>query len=164
MERSVPGTENDTSRVSVDEVRWRLSMLWLAGAAAMGVLLILQSLLGKFGEDLQEVWSWFVAATVPTVSLMLGALRAGAIERRDTKSVQRRYFRLAWWLSLAYLVVLLSTFLIEPFSPMEPNLLFKTSNFWIVPMHGVVSSVIGFLFNVETDATMKDKEEEPKAG
>ena len=51
------------------------------------------------------------------------------------------------WLSLAYLLVLAATILLQPFSPMNPIELFTASNYWLTPIQGLVVAAIGVLYD-----------------
>src|SRR4051794_3668371 len=105
---------NRSERLRLDVARNRLSVAWFSGAGITFVLLMFQSLAGKYGSDTQQVWSWYVPSTVPTLSLILSVLGAAAIEEPHASKPGRRYvsaafFRLAMWLTGAYLLVLFAT-------------------------------------------------------
>ena len=116
-------------------------------------VLVVQSILDKYHQDLQKAWSWFIPTVVPTLSLMLSVLGAGALGGQDARQVRVDFFRLAWWLSLAYLLVLTGTILLQPFSPLAPIELFTASNYWLTPMQGLVVAAIGVLFTINERGT-----------
>jgi cytochrome bd-type quinol oxidase subunit 2 len=134
-------------RISLDQSRSRLANLWFAGAGGVFVVLIIQSILGKYEGQLQEVWSWFVPTVVPTLALMLGVMGAAALKNeREKHTVKRSFFRLARTLSLFYLVVLMLIVLLEPFSATPGIKLYTLSNYWLTPIQGLVVAAIGVLF------------------
>lgn len=143
--------END--RLPLTQTRSSLAKLWFCGAAMIFVLLIIQSVLGKYGDDLQDVWSWFIPTTIPTLSLMIGVIGANALEATDKPSqVNRFFYQLTWWLSLIYLLILFGTIVIEPVVKKDSFELFKLSNYWLTPLQGLVVAVMGFLFSSKSSS------------
>jgi len=143
-------------RISLDQARSKLARLWFIGAGVIFLLLIVQSLLDKYGENVGDVWSWFIPTTVPTLSLMIGVISSSALQEQALTTVNRFFYQLSWWLSFAYLLILLGTFLIEPFSPKDSFDLLKVSNYWLTPIQGLIVAVLGVLF------TSKSSKEQQK--
>src|SRR5215472_13399815 len=96
--------------------RSRLAAVWLSAAGIVFGLLILQSLLGKYENRVQQAWSWALPTMMPTLTLMLSVLGADALRvvESETAYVKKSFFHLAFWMSLAYLSLILVTILIEP--------------------------------------------------
>jgi hypothetical protein len=133
--------------VLLTHARSRLAAVWLTSAAVIFGLLILQSLLGKYGARVQQVWSWVLPTMMPTLTLMLSALGADALNSEPAGSyVKKSFFQIAFWLSLVYLFLILLTILIEPFVATESLDLFNLSNLWLGPFQGLVASTIGLVF------------------
>ena len=133
--------------VPLAHARSRLAVVWLTSAALIFGLLILQSLLGKYDNRAQQVWSWVLPTMMPTLTLMLTALGADALNAEPAGShVKKSFVRIAFWLSLAYLCLILLTILIEPFVATESLDLFNLSNLWLGPFQGLVASTIGLVF------------------
>jgi hypothetical protein len=140
--------------VPLAHVRSRLAVVWLTSAALIFGLLILQSLLGKYGNRAQQVWSWVLPTMMPTLTLMLSALGADALNAEPAGSyVKKSFFQIAFWLSLAYLFLILLTILIEPFVATESLDLFNLSNLWLGPFQGLVASTIGLVFLSKRSST-----------
>jgi hypothetical protein len=112
------------------------------------VILTLQSIFGRYGAELQSVWSWFLPNIVPNISLMIGVLGASALtsQRGREKTVRRSFFNVARALSLFYLLLLLLTILLEPLTGTPALDLYASSNYWLSPLQGITSGAIGILF------------------
>src|SRR5436853_5848 len=100
----------------LEEARSALFVIWTIGGGLALVILMLQSMFGRYGAQLQTVWSWFIPTVVPSISLMLGVLGATALVSKSTdpESVRRFFFQVARYLSFFYLCILLITIAIEP--------------------------------------------------
>jgi general stress protein CsbA len=136
----------DEERVPLERARNQLVFVWLIGGGVLFAVLVVQSILGRYGTKVQDAWSWFIPTIVPTISLMIGVLGSAALGNDDQRSVRRTFFGITWWLSVAYLAVLALTVVLQPFSPLEAIQLYQLSNYWLTPIQGVVSAAIGFLF------------------
>jgi hypothetical protein len=132
----------------------RLTQVWFIGAGVACIILVLQSLLGKYGDSVHDVWGWFVPTVGPTLGLILGVIGARALipangQTGSEQHVNRSFFSVAFWLSLSYLALLLITILIEPFSP-EPFTgikLYNLASYWLGPIQGLVVAAVTVLFN-----------------
>jgi hypothetical protein len=84
----------------------RLAMMWLVGGLALALLLIIQLAAGKYGDKSKAVVEWFVPLVLPTVSLTLTAVIAtGRSGARAVEPADGFAFKLAWLLSLMYLLI-----------------------------------------------------------
>jgi hypothetical protein len=140
-------TANSDDRVLLDTARWRLSILWFIWAFVIFAVVVLQSIFGRYGEQVQEAWSWFIPTVVPTLSLMIGVIGEAAMQnQKDVRSVKRNFFKLAFWISAGYLLILSLTILLQPFAPVGAIELYVRSNYWLAPMQGIVAGALGLLF------------------
>lgn len=125
----------------------RLAFLWFGGTALPFFLLFVQTVLGKYGSGVAEVWGWFSQSVVPTLALIVGAL---VMESRGRAPLRRRadafLFRLAFGLSATYLLVVMLTLLAEPFAAATPGPWLKQSNLWLGLLQGIVSASLGAFF------------------
>jgi hypothetical protein len=139
--------------VPLSVARNRLAILWLGAAAALFLLLIVQSILGHFENRSQEVWSWALPTVMPTLTLVLTVLGADALKSEESEQVVKKSFlRLASLLSGFYLLLVVSTLLIEPLTSIRLVDLLKLSNLWLGPLQGLVTSSLGLLFFSKRDA------------
>src|SRR5947207_14153432 len=127
MKRSL---KDHSGRMMLEEARFALMSIWMIGGGIVFAILTAQSIFGRYGDNLQAVWSWFIPTVVPTVSLMLGVLGATALAAdSDTKVVKIFFFRVARYLSLFYLLILFLTVTLEPFTQLPAPKLYTISNY-----------------------------------
>lgn len=70
--------------------------------------------------------------------------------------VDRFFFRLADFLSIAYLATVILTILLSPFSRLSQLELIKVSNLWLAPFQGLVTAALGGLFCFEEYAELNE--------
>ena len=125
----------------------RIATLWFVLGGLLFILVLLQSILGKFENKSNEAWSWFFPNILPTLSLMLSVF---LFDMRKKVKVEREinnfYFRLTFGLSLVYLITVLITLLIQPFTESSAISLMKNSNLYLGPFQGLITASIGLLF------------------
>ena len=145
-------------------VRERFSRMWFIGAGFPFLILVIQSILGHWGADVQKAFSWFIPSVLPTLGLIIGVIGAAALKPPDNRVVQKSFAALIWWISFVYLVVLSLTLLLEPFSPTQGVELLSLSNYWLAPIQGLVVAGLGYLFtsDVSHPSGFKPEKPEPK--
>ena len=137
----------DKQRIPLDNARNSLTVVWFVGAALSFILLAAQSIMGKFETSLQDVWGWYTPTVFPTSALMLGVIGATALQPGyDNRVVKTFFFKLSRALCAFYLLILLLTMLLAPFSPMQGMALFTMSNYWLSPIQSLVVATITVLF------------------
>src|SRR5215203_430007 len=133
--------------VPIESVRNKMATLWLSSAGIIFLTLVIQSLRLVYGTDAQEVWGWILPTLMPTLSLIITVLSYSALDPAMSGAIVRRdFYRLASWLSGAYLVAVFLTLIIQPFSAGDPIQLMQMSNLWLGPFQGLVASALGVLF------------------
>jgi hypothetical protein len=136
--------------ISLDFVRTRLATVWLAGAGMVVLIVVLQSLLGRFGARTQDAWGWLLPTIMPTLGMIVTVLGYTALDPTLSTSVVRKaFFRVAFNLSISYLALVALTVLIGPFAKADGAGmidLMQTSNLWLGPFQGLVASALGVLF------------------
>ena len=140
------GSQND-GRIELDRARRFIAIVWFAGGGLCFALMILQSIIGRFEGVGQKAWAWFTPTIVPTLSLIIGVLASTASEDDSGRTVKKFFYHAAVGLSLAYLIILLLTMLLEPIAGIHNMDYFNFSNFWLTPMQGLVVAALGALFN-----------------
>jgi hypothetical protein len=124
----------------------RLALAWLLGSGTMMILLIVQSTRGVYGQNVEKAWSWFLPTTLPTLSLIIGSLIHHSGRLNSNATADKLVYQVAYWMSIGYLLVVLSTFLLQPFSASTPLQLMTMSQFWLAPLQGLVSLALGAFF------------------
>lgn len=133
----------------------RLATLWFVSACLLIILLLIMSFGDKFYMNVdgkptsqaQQAWSWLSTAILPTLSLIISVfisdMRSNA---SDQSEVDRFYFRLAFFPSLFYLILLFVTITLPTAFSKSTLEAMAESNIWLGMLQGVVSSCIGLFF------------------
>jgi hypothetical protein len=138
-----PMTNGITTRVC----KRRLAALWFGVGLVLFRVLALQSVFNRFGDRVEEAWSWFLPSIVPTLSLIVGVLVLDFTSGTDTeKRIAPFYFWLAFLLSVVYLVLISMTLFLQPFIGVPLLDLMKRSNLWLRPLQGLVAAALGVFF------------------
>jgi len=129
--------------------------LWFSVAALLFLFLVGQSIAGVYRyrtetgmEDLtSDAWGWFLPTLMPTLSLIVAIFVTDVGSRRNaTATVDRFFFRMAFWLSTLYLVVVVMSLLGTTLFSRNPLSDLKTSNLWLGPLQGLASAAVGAFF------------------
>ena len=103
-------------QISIQASRNTLAVVWFGGASLSFIALYL---ITTFGDSTRVsiLWEWYLPAVTPNLSLIVGVMfndikfKLAKSERVDGFS-----YRVALWLSVVYLLMLLATPLLSPFS------------------------------------------------
>ena len=136
-------------RIPVVDSHKRLVFIWFAGSGFLFALLLLQTIFGQYGSEAREAWGLILPTFVPTLFLIIGTLIADATGSADpdaSVTVDRFFFRLSDFLSIAYLATVILTILLSPFSRLSQLELIKVSNLWLAPFQGLVTAALGAFF------------------
>jgi nitric oxide reductase large subunit len=142
--------------MSLDVARWRLAVAWFCIGGAVFVVLVGQSMLGVYENRVQSAWGWALPNFIPTLALMISVFAADALkpyQMARTPKVREPFFKLSMGLSIFYLVILLSTILLQPIvltfrgDPKFTQIdMLQMSNLWLAPLQGLVVASLGVLF------------------
>ena len=134
-------------KVTVASCKKRLVKLWLIGSAIIFCIILFQTFLGHYADKMKEAWSWFLPTVLPTLSLMIGVLVADALSAESTeKKIDAFIFRLSFYISIFYFVIILLTILIQPIVTIAAIEFLKQSNLWLAPIQGLVTASLGAFF------------------
>jgi hypothetical protein len=139
-----------SDRVALSTAQNRLAALWLMAGGAIFVLLLAQTVGGKYGRQAERAWAWFVPAVVPTLSIILSSIAFAATKRVDRTTVEMRAYRISFLLSAFYLLVVLSTLLLQPFSDLSPLEFLAMSHLWLGALQSIVGVALGAFFTSKT--------------
>jgi hypothetical protein len=135
-----------SARIAASTGQGRLAAVWFAGAGAVFLLVLVQTLAGKYGENTEAAWGWLMPAILPTLSLITGAIAYNAAKPKGEFTVDRLAYRVAFYLSIFYLLLLLVTLLAEPLTSMTPLQVLELSGYWLGPVQGLVGLALGAFF------------------
>jgi hypothetical protein len=124
-----------------------LGGLWFSTAAILFLLVILQTIFGKYGANAKDAWGWLLSQIMPTLSLIIGVLVIDALDKGPTTNGADRFlFRLTFGLSVFYLLMVLLPIIIQPFTELGPLELLTQSTLWLAPLQGLVSASLAAFF------------------
>ena len=133
--------------VTKKQAQQRLTVLWFAGGGLAFVILIIQSMFGKYGDRVSDAWNWFLPNVLPTLSLIAGVLAAEASKTSEHgMKVNGFMYRLTFFVSLFYLLMMFLTVLLQPLVSSDPFKLQSVSNYWLGPMQGIVAVNLSVFF------------------
>lgn len=135
-----------SARMSIVACQRRLLLLWvILGGAALVVILVQTSPRGTYRENASDIWEWFLPTVVPTLSLMLGTLVAEARAPSGSATVDAFYYRMASWLSAAYLALVI-VFLLMYAQSSTPVADLKSTGKLVTSLYGIVGIALGVFF------------------
>jgi hypothetical protein len=137
----------DRQRMDLEQARSSLAKIWFWGAGVSGLLVILQCILGRFEGYTQDFLAWFTPTVAPTLGLIIGVISSTAQDDDSGRTVKKFFFRAAAGLSVAYLIVLMLTMLLEPVAWTHDMKFYNLSSYWLGPIQGLVAAALGALFN-----------------
>src|SRR5712692_2476772 len=107
-----------------------LSLLWVLAIFPLLILLVLQSILGKYGNEWDTPWNWFAPLVFPSLSLMISAWVEGSNKARAARAANST---LCWGtilLSIGYITLLYAVVIVHPFSDTPIQSTFRNSSWY----------------------------------
>jgi hypothetical protein len=136
-----------TRRIPLAKCQGRLAIVWFGGCALLLILMILNSIIGTYGDNPKDAWGWFLPTVLPSLSLMAGALMYDAQTRsRGNLKVDKLLFGITLSMSSLYLFLVLCSILLYGPAAKDPVKLMTDSNLWLGPLQGLVTATVGFFF------------------
>lgn len=125
----------------------RLATLWFTASGIIFVIMLLQTINGKFEDKSDEAWGWLFSNVIPVLSLMLSVFLLDiSSAQKKAETVPRFFFQLVFFLSIAYHIAIFSVILLQPFSNNGIIQLMQESNIYIGPFQGLVTAAVGLFF------------------
>lgn len=135
------------NRIPLERARKRLALIWLSGGAILFLLIAVQTLSGAYGADVEKVWSWYLQAIMPTLTLMVGAFVSNVLNSAEyVGNVDRFLYRFTFAMSLVYIIGIAAPLLFAPITSESIAVLLKSSNLYLLPLQGLVSLSLGAFF------------------
>ena len=133
----------------------RLSILWFINAGVIALIFIFFTIVSRFGDKASDGWQWYSQTVIPTLTLMIGTFTASVSQTKSNLEIDRFYFRLAYYVSIFYFIVLYATILSAPlaFNLTETSLveLLNNSKIYLNIIQGVVTFSLGLFFTKNTN-------------
>ena len=132
--------------VSMKAARQKLAIVWFSGAGLTFVALLMLATFGNSGHG-AVLWDWFLPAVTPNLSLIVGVmfndLRSTAAKG---ESVDSYIYRLAFLLSLVYLLLLLITPLLSPFTDTSLETYLQNSKVPLALVQALATTALGAFY------------------
>ncbi len=74
-------------RIPVADTQKRLTIIWFIGAGFLFSLLVLQTILGQYGDEARHAWSLILPTFAPSFFVIIGALIAEASSPADSDAI-----------------------------------------------------------------------------
>jgi len=137
--------------MTLTKSKWVFASIWLGGAGLVFTILVVQSLVGRYGAQSQEAWAWYLPTVMPTLSLIIGVLvsdfRTAKADALPLPVSARGLLWLGIGLSVFYLLLVAVTILAQPFvQDVSPIELMHRSNLWLGPLQGLTAGVLAAFF------------------
>ncbi len=132
--------------VSMTAARQKLAILWFSGAGLTFIALFTLATFGNNGH-VTVLWDWFLPAVTPNLSLIVGVM-FNDLRRKAAKgeSVDSFMYRLAFWLSLAYLLLLFFTPLLSPFTYATLDIYLQNSKLPLSLVQALATTALGAFY------------------
>ena len=138
-------------QISIQASRNTLAVVWFGGASLSFIALYL---ITTFGDSTRVsiLWEWYLPAVTPNLSLIVGVM-FNDIKFKSAKSerVDGFSYRVALWLSVVYLLMLLATPLLSPFSDAPLDTYLKNSRFALSLIQALATTALGAFYVRQRD-------------
>ena len=133
--------------MTIEEARKHLATLWFIVSGLLFLLLILQTIAGKYADKVNEAWGWFLPTIMPSLSL-IAATWVSDVTQTSAEIQEANIFlyRLALSVSGFYLLAVFLALIGNIFSNTPPLELMRQSNLFLGPIQGLVAAIIGLFF------------------
>jgi len=101
----------------LENARWRLAVVWFCAGAVLFLILVIQSLGGVYGDQVQTAWGWALPNFLPTLAFMISVFAPDALLPYDGgggQMVRSNFYKLSMGLSIFYLAILIMALLAQP--------------------------------------------------
>ncbi len=138
-------------KIARSHCKRKLAIMWLSVSAFLFIMLIIQTIFGKYGVKDSEAWAWLLQTIMPSLSLIMSVFVIDAIsDNDDEKLVDSFFYRLSYTLSFTYLALVVFTILAQPFAFTFGNMsaleMMKKSGLWLGPLQGLVGGALAMFF------------------
>lgn len=130
-----------------ESAKKKLATLWFVSSGIIFLIMLTQTISGKFDNHLGDAWGWFIQSLMPTLSLVCTIF---AFDTEDVPTsvriVDPFHFRAAFSVSLFYLIVLLVVILAIGITKTPWVLWLKQSSHYLAVFQGILSVAVGMFF------------------
>jgi hypothetical protein len=127
----------------------RLAVVWFVGGGLAFVWLMLQTWGGLYADTqaAKNAWSWFSAAILPTLSLMIGVLahQATTSKKQNPRKAPILVFRIGFCLSVLYMLAVFAVVVLAR-GYANPTGFLMDSSLYLGLLQGLVGAALGVFF------------------
>ena len=100
----------------------KLAVVWLSFSLFLILIMLLQTIFGKYGSQSVVAWLWLVPAIIPgNLLIVLGYLRHKKIPTALLPNLASLLFRIVFYTSVVYLIAVTLVLLLQPFGNSEKS-------------------------------------------
>ena len=119
--------------------------IWIFVAVSSSLLITVQSLLGKYGDDSELAWNWLLGQYTPALSILVASVFSDASKRwREAEATAWKY-RSARLISLFQFACIVGVFLFEPLLSATIFEIFSSTQVFLSLVQGLAVAAIGAL-------------------
>lgn len=132
--------------MTVQSARKSISWLWFVVGTSTLFLVAAQSIAGRFEPRTSEVWEWLLPNLMPTLMLVVSVFTFSPVRNAGVRKVSTPFVIAAVVMSIGYLLLVLSPFVLPPILGTGPMEVIGTTQLFIGPIQGIVSGILGVFF------------------
>ena len=126
----------------------RLAIMWVLITLPAVLLLTMQTLAGKYGEDAQEAWNWMLAQVTPILAIVMASVFSGPSRAWSEKAANSFRWRCAVGATCIYAIAMFGVLLLEPVTGASPYNMFAASGLLLPLLQGlVIASISAVIFD-----------------
>jgi hypothetical protein len=131
--------------VLLADTRKKLLWLWLGFTSIIMILIILQTLAGKFDLIERMAWLWAFTHLLPILLLLLCAV---LLNKNPSKVLYQSTFQAVYYASLGYLILIILTIFALPYATLNWSIeeYLRKSNLWLMPYQAVLLIAFGIMY------------------
>ena len=141
-------------KILLTSARKKIATVWFLVSGLLFLILFIQTVTGKYGSHIVDVWGWFSQGVIPGLSLIVGVMVIGRDESKFLM-VEKHYYNISYYSSIFYLSVLFLTLFLQPlaitYTGRSGYSYLMLSNIYIAPIQGIVVAAIGIFFAKSTN-------------
>ena len=146
LQATAATTAAGRGRLPVRACQHKLLILWcVMSAVALVVVMVQTATGGVYAARAGDVFDWLLPTVVPTLSLMVGTVVADARAADSGATVDAFTYRFVFWVSLAYLVLVILALLMNAQSP-DPVAALRALGKIVSGLYTVVGISLGAFF------------------
>jgi len=129
----------------------RISRLWLISSFIIILMFVIFSITSRFGNKEEDAWQWLLQQLIPILTLIISTFVNSSQTEETEKKVKLFHFKIAFYLSLGYFLLLIITIFSMPFAAKYSQIsgydLLKKSSLYLLPFLGLVTAALGMFFS-----------------